>query len=236
MRASIWNAGPYTGYAQRPELQLKWFLDHAETVRKQRLAGGLPVNDPKHYGDWVADIERPAAQFRGRYQLRLAEARELLAGFRPSGTPHAGTRAVAALASARSVMGTPYKWGGSSPSEGFDCSGLVQWAYAKAGISLPRTSEQQFVAPGALAVKRRDLQPGDLVFFRDSTGDVHHVGISLGGDRFVNAPHTGEDVRVDTLDDPTWSKEFAGGRRFDQVLGGRRDNARVLPVVTPTRR
>jgi hypothetical protein len=90
MRVGIWNQGAYTGYPGRPELQLKWFLDQAVAVQKQRLARGLPVDDPEHYGDWIADVERPAAQYRGRYQPRLAEARELLeraagAGRRRSG-------------------------------------------------------------------------------------------------------------------------------------------------------
>jgi hypothetical protein len=79
MRTSIWNSGAYAGYASRPELQLQWFLDHAERVKAQRLAAGLPVDDPRQYGNWIADIERPAEQFRGRYQLRLDEARALLA-------------------------------------------------------------------------------------------------------------------------------------------------------------
>jgi hypothetical protein len=78
MRVGIWNRGPYAGYRDRPELQLKWFLDQAEAVKRQRLARGLPVDDPRQYGEWIADIERPAAQYRGRYQLRLDEARALL--------------------------------------------------------------------------------------------------------------------------------------------------------------
>ncbi len=236
MRASIWDQGEYAGYAQRPELQLEWFLDHAEAMGKQRVARGLPVDDPDHYGEWIADVERPAAQYRGRYQLQFDEAREVLAAFEaPDAAPAAGKRATAALGFARSMMGVPYKWGGETPEEGFDCSGLVQWAYAKAGISLPRVTDQQFVAPGGIAVKRGDLQPGDLVFFRDSTGYVHHVGISLGGDRFIGAPHTGANVRIDSLDDAYWSKEFAGGRRFDQLLKSGRGEARVLPVVTRSR-
>jgi hypothetical protein len=78
MRVSIWDHGQYAGYGHDPEKQLQWFLDQAEAVKKQRLARGESVTDQKQYGDWVADIERPAAQYRGRYQLRLDEARQLL--------------------------------------------------------------------------------------------------------------------------------------------------------------
>jgi cell wall-associated NlpC family hydrolase len=216
-------------------LQAKWFLDQAEAVKQQRIARGQSVTDPKQFGDWIADIERPAAQYRGRYQLQLDDARELLASFGPHhASPQAGKHALAALAAAKSMKGTPYRWGGESPSEGFDCSGLVQWAYAKAGISLPRTSEEQFVAAGGATVKKGDLLPGDLVFFKDSTGDVHHVGISLGGDEFLDAPHTGSEVRIDSLKDSYWSEQFAGGRRFDQHLGSSRGHAQVLTVVAPS--
>ena len=79
MRLGIWNQGDYAGYPDEPDLQLAWFLDHAEAVMKQRAAQGLPVDDPKQYGEWIADIERPAAEYRGRYQLQLDQARELLA-------------------------------------------------------------------------------------------------------------------------------------------------------------
>jgi hypothetical protein len=79
MRVGIWNKGPYAGYPEKPELQAKWFIDQALAVKKQRLAAGKSVTDPNQFGEWIADVERPAAQFRGRYQLRLGEARKLLA-------------------------------------------------------------------------------------------------------------------------------------------------------------
>jgi hypothetical protein len=64
------------------------------------------------------------------------------------------------------------------------------------------------------------LLPGDLVFFRDSTGYVHHVGISLGGDKFIHAPHTGDVVKVSSLKDSYYAREFTGGRRFDAAATG----------------
>jgi hypothetical protein len=78
MRVGIWNKGEYAGYPEKPELQAKWFIDQALAVKKQRLAAGKSVTDPSQFGEWIADVERPAAQFRGRYQLRLGEARKLL--------------------------------------------------------------------------------------------------------------------------------------------------------------
>jgi hypothetical protein len=78
MRVGIWNTGAYAGYPDRPELQMRWFIDQALAVKRRRLAQGLPVDDPRHFGEWIADVERPAEQYRGRYQLRLNEARRLL--------------------------------------------------------------------------------------------------------------------------------------------------------------
>jgi cell wall-associated NlpC family hydrolase len=233
MRLSVWNQGGYSGYSSDPEKQLDWFLDQAVKVKQQRLAAGEPV-DPAHYGDWVADIERPAAQYRGRYELRLGQARSLLQQAQgnqhpaaaelvnavPGGAPAAAPEAMLAVNEAKQELGVPYVWGGSSPKTGFDCSGLVQWAYAKVGIRLPRTSEQQILAPGGTPVDRSHLLPGDLVFFRNSAGDVHHVGISLGGDKFINAPQTGENVREASLKEPYFAQEFAGGRRFVKATSG----------------
>ena len=67
MRVGIWNKGDYAGFPEKPELQVKWFLDQAEAVKKQRIAAGKSVTDPNQFGDWIADVERPAEQYRGRY-------------------------------------------------------------------------------------------------------------------------------------------------------------------------
>jgi hypothetical protein len=80
MRTSIWDNGPYAGFPDDPGLQMKWFIDHALEVRAERIAAGNLAfgNDPLQWGEWVADVERPADQFRGRYQLRLGDARKLI--------------------------------------------------------------------------------------------------------------------------------------------------------------
>jgi hypothetical protein len=251
MRVGIWNQGPYAGYPQRPDLQLKWFLDTAAAVKRQRLAAGLPI-DRGHYGEWIADVERPAAEYRGRYQLRLGEARGLLARARelldqtsgsgdaptPGGSATAGRRALAALGWARRELGVPYVYGGETPQGGFDCSGLVQWAYSKVGISIPRTSEEQILAANATPVGRHDLLPGDLVFFRDASGDVHHVGMSLGGDKFLEAPHTGARVRISSLNDSYYAQQFTGGRRFDRTVAAQAPHAerQYLKALDPRQR
>jgi hypothetical protein len=90
MRVGIWNQGPYAGFPDHPKLQLRWFVDQAIAVRDRHMANGETDfgHDPSHWGDWVADVERPPEQFRGRYQLRLDEASELVGlncrGFPPA--------------------------------------------------------------------------------------------------------------------------------------------------------
>jgi cell wall-associated NlpC family hydrolase len=103
--------------------------------------------------------------------------------------------ATTAIAAARSKLGTPYLWGATGPGR-FDCSGLMLWSYAQAGVALPRTSRAQYA--GLPHVALSDLQPGDLVFYATNTADpgtIHHVAMYLGDGLVVHAPHTGDVVR-----------------------------------------
>lgn len=101
--------------------------------------------------------------------------------------------AAGAIAAARTRLGTPYRWGGSTPA-GFDCSGLMMWAWAQVGVSLPRTSGAQRSA--TQRITRDQLQPGDLVF---SGNPVHHVGMYVGGGQMIHSPHTGDVVKISPL-------------------------------------
>ena len=110
MRVGIWNQGEYAGYPDKPELQMEWFLDTAEQVKKARMASGKPIDDPNSFGEWIADVERPAEQYRGRYQLKLDEARGLLASSAaqapaPAAVPAAAAGAVVDAAAAGSGGG-----------------------------------------------------------------------------------------------------------------------------------
>jgi cell wall-associated NlpC family hydrolase len=110
----------------------------------------------------------------------------------------AGPRATVAVQVALAQLGTPYRWGGQTPDSGFDCSGLVQFAYAHAGLALPRTAQTQYDTGPRLAAGTA-LQPGDLVFFGAGPSQISHVGIALGDGRMVDAPHTGAVVRVEPV-------------------------------------
>jgi peptidoglycan DL-endopeptidase CwlO len=108
---------------------------------------------------------------------------------------------------ALSELGVPYVWGGASTG-GFDCSGLVMWAYAQVGVSLPHSSYAQYGY--GVPVSRDELEPGDLVFF-DGLG---HVGIYIGNDQFVEAPHTGDVVKISSLSQRWYSGSYVGARRI----------------------
>ncbi len=117
------------------------------------------------------------------------------------------------VATARRFLGVPYLWGGMS-AHGLDCSGFVGQVYRAAGVVLPRDADLQFEDPTAAPVERDALQPGDLVFFGRDAKHVSHVGLSLGGARFLNATTWQVPVvREDTLDDPHWSSIYQGARR-----------------------
>ena len=128
----------------------------------------------------------------------------------PTALPPAD-RGAALLRAAESRIGAPYRYGGAGP-DAFDCSGLVNYAHRQLGITVPRTAAEQFAA--AMPVPRRDLRPGDLVFFRLQGSAVNHVGIYAGDDRFVHAPQSGGAVRLARLDDDYFRRSFAGGGRF----------------------
>ena len=111
------------------------------------------------------------------------------------------------------LLGTPYRWGGTSPEKGFDCSGLVGYVYRSTlGIELPRIS-RDMANVGELINNRESLQQGDLVFFSRRGGRVDHVGIYLGDGSFLHAPRTGKDVEITTLAKGYWSNHFIKGRR-----------------------
>ena len=113
-------------------------------------------------------------------------------------TVAAGTAGGIAVDWALAQVGTPYIWGGETPGVGFDCSGLVQAAYKVAGITLPRVAQDQYDATAKLG-PGDPLEPGDLVFFGGGPTDVTHVGIYIGNGQMVDAPHTGADVRVESI-------------------------------------
>ena len=107
------------------------------------------------------------------------------------------------IENAEKYLGMPYVWGGMHPSTSFDCSGLIQWAYGQAGITIPRTTGEQYLA--TLKVKRSDVLPGDLIFFSYGRG-IAHVGIYIGNGKMLNSQNSG--VMIESLD---WWEQYLVG-------------------------
>lgn len=127
----------------------------------------------------------------------------------PGGDP-ATTNVV--LKRVHKAIGTPYVYGGTNPG-GFDCSGLVQWAYKGAGIKLPRTAREQSQAGYRIRDKAK-MRPGDIVAFRRSRGG-YHTGIYLGDGKFIHAPRTNTRVRIESMETGYFARNFIGARRVD---------------------
>jgi cell wall-associated NlpC family hydrolase len=117
------------------------------------------------------------------------------------------------VAEARRFLRLAYLWGGNA-GWGFDCSGLVQAAYARFGVTIPRDATPQFNFASATRVTRAELRKGDLVFFRTRAGTIHHVGMYVGSGRFIHSPRTGSRVQISALGAQPYAREFAGGRRY----------------------
>lgn len=125
--------------------------------------------------------------------------------------PAADGARLTVVEAARNMLGAPYRPGGTSP-RGFDCSGLVSYSHGHAGIPVPRTAREQFSA--AKPVGRRDLLPGDLVFFNTEGRWVSHVGIYVGEGLFVHAPSSGKQVSLESLDNPYWRRRIIGAGHY----------------------
>lgn len=117
-----------------------------------------------------------------------------------------------AASHALKMLGKPYRYGGMSPSTGFDCSGLVQFSFRQAGLAVPRSTELQLRA--SAPVRGTQLRRGDLLFFDQDGKKKSHVAIYVGDGTFVHAPSSGKRVRADRLDSPYWKKHLAEVRRI----------------------
>ncbi len=112
-------------------------------------------------------------------------------------------------------IGKPYRWGGSSPRTGFDCSGLVYYAYKDlVKFRIPRTANEMYHLRDASPVDRGELESGDLVFFRtQGRGTADHVGVYVGNGKFIQSPRTGQDIQITSLSEDYWQRHYVGARR-----------------------
>ena len=142
-------------------------------------------------------------------------------------TNHASDLALHAM----SMLGIRYKYGGNTPENGLDCSGLVRYVFKQAwGADLPRTSHE--ISQVGQRVDKQDLRPGDLVFYNTLRRGFSHVGIYLGEDKFIHSPSAGGEVRIESMDLGYWKKRFNGARRMADPVGS---TATDIVGETPSR-
>jgi len=176
-------------------------------------ADQLALTDSLSHSLFNAPLDLPGGQVLSEQDLA-----QLLATLdAPSSQiPHdVNSRVQSVLTQALAQLGIPYRWGGTTPRTGFDCSGLVKYVFQTAlGIELPRVSRDQ--ARRGQPVERQELTPGDLVFFSRRGQVINHVGIYLGDGRFVHAPRTGRDVTISNLSG-YWYQRFLRARRVPDL-------------------
>jgi cell wall-associated NlpC family hydrolase len=149
-------------------------------------------------------------------------------GWAADAPPAARNPSSEVVVAAMNYLGVQYARGGNGFEQGFDCSGFTRHVYANTlGHALPRRSEEQARAPGLAAVERAELQPGDLVFFNTLGRSYSHVGLYVGDGRFIHAPRSGAQVRVEDMRSRYWAQRYDGARRAATLLASR------PPTVVP---
>lgn len=190
----------------------------AGLVERQRLVASIKDEISRLEAEERRRQERLRAEAQRRLQAQLAAQRAAVAqdeetnplgvaAVSPEGVSVAPpSRYGGAVGIAMQYLGIPYVWGGASPSQGFDCSGLTMYVYAQLGVSLPHYAAAQYNV--GVPVSKEDLQPGDLVFFNG----LGHMGMYIGGGQFIEAPHTGAFVQISNLADRMG--DYVGARRI----------------------
>jgi hypothetical protein len=224
MRLSVWQ-DDYPGYPEDPAKQLDWFLDTAERVKAQRLSRGQSIGDPSQYGEWIADIERPAEQYRGRYQLQLDQANQLLANA-PTAAPEPATPA------AREVTDAPAVDAVGADNRGPDMEAARDALLANANVDLPPAAqsdlEQGVVDPRLIAVL------ADLA-------QEHRIGLSViktGHDKFtsggsVSNHFVGRGLDIASVDGAPVSSSNAAAREVVSALAALDGDIRPTEVGSP---
>ena len=207
-------------------------LPHGHTARRilrlslalllAALSAPLLAANPPPAGSTIPPTSAPSDPLAAMAPVELATpdsapiAEQLQALQAASAAPSTSTRVKTVLQRAFALLGTPYRWGGSSPDGGFDCSGLVGYVFRSIGIDLPRVS-RAMANEGVAITDRTALAEGDLVFF-GRRGRVDHVGIYVGDGKFLHAPRTGRDVTVSSLTSGYWAQKYMEARRV--AVGG----------------
>lgn len=142
--------------------------------------------------------------------MPIADEKQIAARMPTKSSGSSGSRK-SVIEIANSMLGQPVVWGGASLAQGFDCSGLVQYVYRQAGISLPRTADLQFFV--GQTVSTSSLQPGDLVYFTTYEPGASHVGIYIGNDKFIHTSFSQGVVAIGDMNDNYFVRRYYGAKR-----------------------
>jgi peptidoglycan DL-endopeptidase CwlO len=183
----------------------------AQVDASRRAAEATVANEQAALGHANAQVsalvaQQQAAQEAAAHAAYLARLAAQSSTVTTVSTVPVSGSAGKAVAAAESQIGVPYQWGGESPGVGFDCSGLTQWSWGQAGVSLPRTAAAQYDAVTHIPLSA--MQPGDLVFWSDGSG-ISHVAMYVGNGDVVHAPSTGSTVRIQAI----WDNGLVGAGR-----------------------
>lgn len=186
-----------------------------------------------------AEPTQEPARTRGDAVLQLLQERGLVSA-EPGSAAQEMVRQVRDAASelvlsAMGFLGVPYRRGGSAADSGFDCSGFTRHVFEMSlGLVLPRRVDDQASASGLLRIGREELRPGDLVFFNTLRRTFSHVGIYIGDGKFVHAPRSGSQVRVEDMRSAYWDRRFTGARRADALAPAPAEVPATAHALTPT--
>ncbi len=192
----------------------------AGLAERQRLLSSIKGEIERLRAEEERRQERLRAEAAARLRVQIAAQRE--ASRRVEATEVVGASVITpdgvtvappsryggVVAIAMQYLGIPYVWGGASPETGFDCSGFTMYVYAQVGVSLPHHAASQYLL--GTPVSRDQLEPGDLVFFNG----LGHMGIYIGNDLFIHAPHTGDVVKISSLNDAWYAATWVGAKRL----------------------
>ena len=203
IQATIQNKTETQQSVQQVLDKQKVILDQLSKEEKAALSASLAAKAKVNRIQQLIELEKLEAAYAAK------ESPGANSGGGVAGTVVVSGGAKQILDFAAKFLGIKYVWGGTSPSPGFDCSGYVQYVFRNSGISLSRTSEQQF--RNGVSVSRSELKPGDLVFFATYSSGASHVGIYVGNNTMINSSSGG--VSYDDMTNSYWSKRYLGARR-----------------------
>ena len=198
------------------------FADEASTMQQSASQSAYPSASLNSAQMGANGVASPAPQTSAD-ATTSGRAKAFLSGM----AGKAGDVVVGAL----NMIGVRYRWGGESPDSGLDCSGFVRYVFQDTlGMALPRRAEE--MSRVGEKVRVSDLKPGDLVFFNTMRRTFSHVGIYIGGNKFVHSPSTGSTIRVDDMEDGYWEKRFTGARRLESQFPVKADELRQRVSAT----